>query len=414
MNEVATTGISPGALTRWQEMTADIGEGVKAHPARVGLSFFALAVGIAALTVLAAVLEGLREKSRMLVRELGADVLAVAAMPGDGKTGNRGLSERHLPYLRNTLQDCRVSGMRRYELPGQKAGSATVVLATDEHLCAVRQWTMQGGRFLDARDMLLRERHAVVSAGFARAFATGLGSTIMIRDTPFTVVGIVDVGGAETAGGLADMGIEIGEQAIFVPVTVAPGWVAEAGKPEPVLDAIFIRANGESGLRRTLAKTRRLMEQPDYRVEGLSWILPESLLARIRKLQAMVGMTAGSVALLCLILGGTTLMSLMTADVRHRTGEIGLRCALGASRKDIAQLFVSEAVIVSLAAGVTGAGAMVLLLAAAERVSSLPVKLTPVGLLAPILMAVLLGAAFSWWPASLAARLAPSEALRND
>jgi putative ABC transport system permease protein len=120
------------------------------------------------------------------------------------------------------------------------------------------------------------------------------------------------------------------------------------------------------------------------------------------------------VALLCLALGGTTLMSLMLANVRDRIPEIGLRRSLGAMPSDIAMLFVAEGCLVTAgasAAGIAAAGAVAALGAGAFPA---PVTLGGTAVLIPALASVGLGAIFSWWPARMAARLPPAEALRND
>jgi putative ABC transport system permease protein len=160
--------------------------------------------------------------------------------------------------------------------------------------------------------------------------------------------------------------------------------------------------------------TRELLTQPDQRVSGLAWITPESLLHRIRRLQRTIRLTVGSIAVLCLLLGGTTLTSLMVANVRDRVTEIGLRRALGATSRDIAVLFVWEACLVTAAAAVIGTAATHLVLLLGRRGLPVPVHLGLVTLLVPVVVSLALGSASSYWPARSAAAIAPSEALRNE
>jgi putative ABC transport system permease protein len=149
-------------------------------------------------------------------------------------------------------------------------------------------------------------------------------------------------------------------------------------------------------------------------VEQPVWVTPEVLLRKVRRLQDTIALTVGSIAALCLVLGGTTLMSLMVANVRDRVTEIGLRTALGATPRDIAGLFVAEGALVAAAAGlVATAGTHLLLLAGNGRLP-VPVAVDAATVALPALVAVGLGIVFSYWPARTAARIMPAEALRND
>ena len=107
-------------------------------------------------------------------------------------------------------------------------------------------------------------------------------------------------------------------------------------------------------------------------------------------------------------------MSLMVATVRDRVVEIGLRRALGATAGDIASLFVWEGCLVTASAALVGTFLTHALLFLAQGVLPVPVSLGLGSLLVPIAVAVGLGIAFSYWPAKFAAKILPSDALRNE
>ncbi|MBI1865104.1 MAG: ABC transporter permease, partial [Nitrospirae bacterium] len=206
----------------------------------------------------------------------------------------------------------------------------------------------------------------------------------------------------------------LGERIVFVPKTVPPYWTTEWKKPEDRLDAIFLRTPETADYARALSAARNLLDQPDARVERVSWVTPESLTRNVRKLEKTISLTVGSIAVLCLVLGGTTLMSLMVSNVRDRVVEIGLRRALGATQKDIAALFVLEAAVVTTAAALAGAAASHVLLILGGAALPFPVRLGLSSVAVPLIAAVALGMAFSYWPARMAARITPSEALRAE
>jgi len=171
--------------------------------------------------------------------------------------------------------------------------------------------------------------------------------------------------------------------------------------------AVFVRA-----LDVHVDALRHLLTQPDQKAGELAWVTPASLLRNINLLKNNIALVAGAISVLCLLLGGTALMTLMVANVRDRVAEIGLRQALGATRADITTLFMLEAVIVTASAGLLGTG----LAYGALTAGSWPIPVKPDAWTAvlPPLAAAGLGALFSYWPARAAARIVPAEALRNE
>lgn len=393
----------------------DIADDIRARPGRAGLSFLALAVGMTALTVLLAVLGGLRERARKIVEELGAHVFVITAPPADGAAQARAaLDARHVELLRAHLADGAATGIRIFD--GVSAGGDRLarVFAADAALLEARPWRVADGRFFDAYDLRNRERVAVVSETLAAEWNLRVGGVLSLGEAPFRVIGLLRIGADALASETADATLLPGDRAVFVPRTLPPYWLGGRGADESALDAIYVRAPPGASVERTVELARGLLAQPDQRIEQLSVLTPEMLLQRLRKWQDTIRVTAGSIALLCLILGGTTLMSLLVANVRERVTEIGLRRALGATAADIAGLFVLEAILLTAAAALVGAfGTGAVLWLSRERFPA-PLQLDAFVLLAPLAVAMVLGAAFSYWPARAAARISPAEALRNE
>ena len=400
--------------TRWMATALDVWDGVCAEPGRTWLSFLAIVVGITALTILLAVLGGLQQRSQQIVKELGVNVFGVVPESRDADSlPDRRLRKEHASFLAENLGGCVVAGTRTYDVPIHGAQKRVTVVATDSSLIKVRQWPMKSGRFLDTEDMRVSARNAVVSQDLSERWNWNVGDIITLMNAPYVVVGVVDVEGGTLDAENVDRGVVLGQEVVFVPGSTPPYWLTY-GKQESTLDAIFVRVPGTLPLRRIVVLAERLLSHPDMYVEGLSWITPESLLRRIRRLQSTIRLTVGSIAVLCLILGGTTLTSLMVANVRDRITEIGLRRALGATGKDIAGLFVFEACLVTGSAALIGTLVIHSVLWVGRSSMPVPVVLGWNTLLAPILVAVILGVVFSYWPARAAARIVPSEALRSE
>ena len=392
----------------------DVWEGLRSQPGRVGLAFAAIAIGMSSLVVLCAILTGLQERSRGIVEDFGVNVLGIFPPPSSTGGSRASLSERHASILSENLPRCYVSTVRRYQVPTLGTNELLSVVATDSLLARVRQWTSLDGRFLDEWDLRSGERNAVVSRSLSKRWGWTVGDSIMLRTTPFKIVGIVAIGGGQAPADRGDSDRIFGERVVFVPKTVEPYWASTERRRARDLDAIYLLAPSPLNFADVVLTARRLVSQVERGSDGVSLITPDSLIQGVKKLQKTIGLSVGSVALLSLVLGGTTLMSLMVSNVRERITEIGLRRALGASAWDVASLFVTEASLVAGGAAIVATVGTHLLLMAARPAFPVPLSLGLASLSIPLAVALVLGISFSYGPAKWGAAITPSEALRNE
>jgi putative ABC transport system permease protein len=121
------------------------------------------------------------------------------------------------------------------------------------------------------------------------------------------------------------------------------------------------------------------------------------------------------IASISLIVGGIGIMNIMLVSVRERTREIGVRKALGATKRDILVQFLVESVAVSLLGGVIGLGFGALIAAGVSAaVPEIPTKITLWIILVAFGFSVAVGVFFGVAPARKAADLDPIEALRYE
>jgi len=390
----------------WPELFRDIREGIRSQPGRTLLSFLAIGVGCLSLSALVAVLDGLGVRSREIVRQLGVNVIGILAPaqpnPGAAPPLTVGDAER----LAVNFADCLVSVSRRTAAPVPGREQNLDVVGTDERLAAVRQWRLVQGRWLDGAAVRNREHHAVLTDAAAQELGLGVGDILPLKEARFRVIGIVAV----EAGALTALAGSM--KAVFIPLTVAPVWSARDPGTRGGVDGLFIRAPTSERFETVLRQARNLMGGPGPRAEA-DWLTPDSLREGVRQMQRSISWAAGGVTLLSLILGGTTLMSLMIANVKDRILEIGLRRALGATARDVALLFVVESCLITAAAALTGVLLAYLILPAAGG-AEFPIRFGPRSVIVPLAAAILLGVVFSFWPAGLAARITPAEAMRAE
>jgi putative ABC transport system permease protein len=160
-------------------------------------------------------------------------------------------------------------------------------------------------------------------------------------------------------------------------------------------------------------RAERLFTDSSLQAGTTAWISPVTLLVNVRNLRRTVQWTVGSITILCLLLGGMTLASLLAANVRERVPEIGLRLTIGATPGQIAALFILESFLLTMGAALLGTGTALLCLKFAGSALPLPVAVGWELFFLPPAVAVVLGIVFAYVPARSAAAIRPSEALRN-
>jgi putative ABC transport system permease protein len=143
-------------------------------------------------------------------------------------------------------------------------------------------------------------------------------------------------------------------------------------------------------------------------------VVPREILRARERTQRIFNVVTGAIAAISLLVGGIGIMNIMLAGVAERTREVGIRRALGATQRDVAAQFLAESSLLTAAGGVLGAFLGVLGAGLIQRLAGWPTALSPLMLLAALLTAVAVGVGFGSYPAWLAARLAPMDALRHE
>lgn len=382
-------------------LAADLWTGLRTGPARTGLAFASLALGLFAVTILLATLDALRRQAQGLVEAFGAGALVLTA-PANAPAPAR-WTRSQVEFLRENLAGAAdVAGVRTLA-PVPETDFA--VATTDEHLARARNWQLAAGRALDAQDVHQGARHALATAGLCRRHRWQPGDLIPIGNEVFRLVGCCDPR-SDPAPGLPP-------EAVFIPYTADH---LEAEDPDAHLRVEVLAFRAAAGtapevLRRRVAA---LLAQPGLGLEGVEWITPESLLEGVRRWQRAIGWTAGAGGALSLLLGAATLAGMLLTAVRERIPEIGLRRALGARRREIAGLFVAEALVLTGAAAVAGMLAAAGVLYWLGTRFPLPFHFGLRAGLIPLALAGGVAVLCSTGPAWLAARLPPAEALRNE
>ncbi|NLB66613.1 MAG: ABC transporter permease [Lentisphaerae bacterium] len=381
-------------------LAADIRLGLRSAPARAGLTFLSLWVGLFSVVVLLAVLDALRLEARNLAADFGAASFAIARAGGaEASPWSRGSVEF---FRANLGASARVGGVRH--VPGT-AGDGFAVLAVDAELASARGWRAAEGRVFDELDMRSGARHALAFEALCRRQGWRAGDWIAVGRESFRLVGCLAGADAGLAGLTAS--------AVFIPYTLD----ALDDGPQPArdeVDTIWFRTTGGGDPAALQRRVAALLRQPGFDARQVEWITLDTLLEGIRRWQRIIAWTAGATSLLGLVLGAVMLASMLLTGVRERVPEIGLRRALGARRRDIALLFVVEGLLLALVSGAAALAAAELALRGLGGAFPLPWHLGWPARLLPLVVAGGIALVCSVVPATRAAQLPPADALRNE
>ena len=159
---------------------------------------------------------------------------------------------------------------------------------------------------------------------------------------------------------------------------------------------------------------RQAVKRRHNNIEDFNLIVPESLLKQSERTKNIFNIVMILITGISLIVGGIGIMNIMLASVLERTKEIGIRRAIGATRRDIRMQFLIEAVMLCMAGGLTG---IILGIALTRLIVIFTGWITHLSLIAVAVsfsISVLIGMIFGYYPAKNASELNPIDALRYE
>jgi putative ABC transport system permease protein len=384
------------------------------HKLRSSLSILGVVFGVGAVVAMASVGEGARQEAIAQIGALGIDTVTVRSHLAPGSPSS-GLRLGHAASIRTVVPDVVVvAPVREASLSVAGGGNsldATAVGTTPDYAAAVHL-ELQSGRFLASLDLQDRKRVVVLGATVARAlfpFGDGRGERVAMGGDWFQVVGVLEEQ-ATARGKPGPIRTRDVNRCVFVPWSALDRG-ADA-RPDGV-DELVVRVSNPDRVGAAAEVVRSLLA----RVTGgaaLEVIVPREILRQRERTQRIFNAVTGAVAAMSLLVGGIGIMNIMLASVAERTREVGVRRALGATRKDIAAQFLVESSLLTSIGGVLGAILGIVGAILIQRLAEWPTALAPLMLLAALLMAVGVGLGFGLYPAWRAAHLQPMEALRSD
>ncbi len=427
------------------------------HKLRSGLAMLGIVIGITAVIWLVALGEGVSAQAQKQIKDLGATNVIIKSVkpPGGGGGSNNfilayGLTREDYDRIVSTVPTIRRAvPMREFKSEAWTGSRSTDIqlLGCTADYADINHLELSQGRFLTDRDLVRTDNVCVLASETAQelfAYEDPIGQTVQIlanlRFGVYRVVGVTKSRAPSAAIGGALEGRDYNRD-VYIPLstfrkrigdmTMTAGSGSRSAE-ELQISQITVTVNEISEVEATAQMIEILLEKyhkvPEYAV-----IVPKELLRQADILRKMFNMLLILIAGISLLVGGIGIMNIMLATVTERTREIGVRRAMGATRKDIIRQFLAETVVLSASGGLVGLilgffcypGLRVFRYGAENwfpeiwktlptTIQTLEPIVAPWSNIAALGISVGVGIVFGIYPAQRAARMDPIEALRHE
>ena len=383
---------------------------LRANPLRAVLTILGIVIGVGAVVALTAIGGGSTKAVESRFNAFGTDTITIQA--SRFSSSSAGLTESDLkavddtPGVKRTVYTVDTNAT---VVSGATTAYATVT-GTFPGFKAINHLTVAAGTFFSRFQVDNALPVAVLGSTTCENLSLtplrALGQTVKIGGRPYTVVGVL-----ESQGGIAFASVD---DSIVVPLTAIEGTLVSY---HPDISTIRVQATPDavgtfSSAVETALRAERGLEtgdQNDFQIVNASSIAS----AVSSSTKTLTGLMA-AIAAISLVVGGIGVANVMLVTVRERTREIGVRRAVGATRRDIVMEFLVYAVVTSIIGGVLGLGLGI----AAGFVGGSALDVAPAFSALTVTLALVVAAAVGilagLGPAVQAAAVEPTMALRYE
>jgi len=393
-------------------------DSLRQHKTRSILTIIGIIIGITTVIALQSMVNGLNKTVERQFKSLGADMISVNLYEWGIRFGPRSRA----PRPRLTMEDTEAIGTlcpsvataapTLYEHQRLRYGSHTMrsveVVGTTGPFTRIENYQLDYGRFLTEADVLRRRDVTVLGHEAAqRLFGAEqpLGKRIRIGSRGYEIIGVLKEKGAIFGESLDEL--------VIIPATT---FEKQFGRLRTVNISVLPldRAHAVAAREeiRLLLRRRRRVRPGDP--DNFAINTAQQLVDQYKQLTGVIFAAMVGIGGLSLLVGGIGIMNIMLVSVTERTREIGIRKALGATRKEIRFQFLTEAVILCGAGGIVGVLLGVGLALLTARLSSVPAAATPGTVIIGLTFSSAVGLIFGALPAIRASRLNPIDALRHE
>ena len=394
---------------------------LRANTARGGLATLGIVIGIVAVVTTMTAANGLQNRFRDSFSAVGADVIYVSRMPW--VVMNDFFLYRNRPPL--DLREARaleermhgraivnptVDGRRDVKFHAETMDGVPILGTTEKHM-ALSSARPEIGRFLLPFDVRFKKNVCVIGADVRDLLfgsANPINQTISIGRTAFRVIGVMEKQGGSFLGGPNF------DRQVFVPIT---SYVKAFGGAHHQDVSVAVKAPAAVAIAdfeyEVIGEMRKIRRLRPAETDNFSLNKLDTLVGTFNRTIGVVLLVGLLITSISLFVGAVGVMNIMLVSVNERTREIGIRRAVGATRRSILLQFLVESSAIGAIGGAIGLLLAAIVTAVIDRMlmpASISIPILGIAVLVSIAVGVLAGIV----PAYRGAHVDPVEALRYE
>ena len=390
------------------------------HKLRAFLTLIGIIIGVAAVIVVGASISGLKTYVIDKVSKvLGANHFMMTRMASTGRMSddeferknrlNKPLTWEEFQYIKANCRLCRHVGAENganadLQQDGLEMPSVQIFGDTD-NMADINDKTISEGRFFTAEEVERSAHVTVIGTDVQERFfpiGSPIGRVLKLRGVPLTVIGVEEKRGSFFGQAL--------DRDLYIPLTL--------------FQQIFNRSNGvnvhgkaadKETLQPSIEEARLLLRNRRQLLgsqeENFSVVNTDEFNTQMDQFTGAIAAVVVPITMIILVVGGIVVMNIMLVSVTERTFEVGLRKAIGATRKQILLQFLIESSLLCVIGGIMG---LVLAVGATQLVGyllSMTMTITVGYIILSVAVSSIIGVLAGLYPAWKAARLDPIVAL---
>jgi putative ABC transport system permease protein len=429
--------VQPGQNTklrrRGRQWLPDVGlamQNLGARKLRALLTMLGIIFGVAAVVSMLSIGAGAQQQVLAFIEQLGVrnviveakDVTDTQELLKIRKT-SPGLSFKDLRVIRANVSNLTLSTPRKCFSPSailpKPRQDTPGVYGVGPEYQSIAGLRLLSGRFFNNDDNDARAPVCVLGEGAkANLFPQkqAVGEYLKINEQWLRVIGVL---GTQLTLGSELAGVKTKDlnNLIYMPIDSVIYRLDENRSRAALsdeIDGIYMQLDRAADISVVGDVVRGILSASHRNESDFSMIVPAELLAEQKRTQRIFEMVMVAIASISLLVGGIGIMNIMLASILERTHEIGVRRAVGATKRDVLRQFLVEAVLISFAGGLLGVACGFGLSRLVAMMAGWSTIVTLNSILLAFLVSVSVGLVFGIYPAAKAASLDPVESLRYE